>query len=100
MDKERFLEEVARQLRHIFGAVREGHKPPEVLKHRCEGFMRAGVFLGVVSNAELAKCMEAIHLNVMGITIAERKAMKMSQFRDEEIDYSQYESPAYKRILV
>jgi hypothetical protein len=31
MDKERFLDEVTRQLRIIFDAIREGHKPPEVL---------------------------------------------------------------------
>jgi len=52
MQKQRFLDEVARQLRTIFGAINEGRKPPGILKHRCEGFMPAGVYLDVVSNAE------------------------------------------------
>jgi len=98
MEKERYLTEVTRQLRLIFGAIRDGHKPPEIIKHRCEGVMRAGVFLGIVSNAELAQLMEAIHLEVTGVTIAERKASSRERFRDEEIDYSQYESPAYERV--
>lgn len=69
MDKERFLDEVTRQLRIIFDAIREGHKPPEVLKHRCEGFMRAGVFLGVVKTPELSTLMEDLHLDVVGMTL-------------------------------
>lgn len=100
MDKERFLDEVNRQLRIIFNAIREGHKPPEVLKHRCEGFMRAGVFLGVVKNPELSTLMEDLHLDVVGMTIDERMARHRDRYKDEEINYSQYESPSYERIKV
>ena len=98
MDKEQFLNEVTRQLRIIFDAIHEGYKPPEVLKHRCEGFMRAGVYLGVVKNLELSELMEDTHLDVVGMTIDERKAKHREHFKDEEINYSQYESPSYERI--
>lgn len=98
MDKERYINEVTRQLRIIFTAIREGHKPPEALKHRCEGFMRAGVFLGVVKNTELSVLMGDLHIEVIGMTIAERQSKKREQFEDEEIDYSQYESPSYERL--
>lgn len=97
MDKEQFLQEITRQLRIIFTAIREGHKPPQVMKHRCEGFMRAGVFLGIVKYTELSALMEDLHLEVIGMTIADRKARKRGHFVDEEIDYNQYETPSYER---
>lgn len=98
MDEQRFLDEVERQLRVIFGAIRDGHKPPVILKHRCEGFMRAGVFMGVVKNLELSDLMEAIHLEVVGMTIDERMAKHKERWEGEEIDYSQFELPAFERI--
>jgi hypothetical protein len=97
MDGECFLGEVERQLRVIFGAIRDGHRPPEILKHRCEGFMRAGVFMGVVKNRELSDLMEAVHLEVVGMTIGERVAKQQERWGGEEIDYSQFEPPAYER---
>jgi len=98
MDKQCFLDEVERQLRVIFGAIRDGHKPPEILKHRCEGFMRAGVFMGVVKNLGLSDLMEATHLDVVGMTIDERRAKHKERWKGEEIDYSQFELPAFERI--
>jgi len=60
--------------------------------------MRAGVFLGIVTNPELAQLMERVHHDVTGMTIKERMATNRGNNKDEEIDYSQYESPAYLRI--
>jgi hypothetical protein len=98
MDAERFLGQVEKQLRVIFGAIRDGHRPPEVLKHRCEGFMRAGVFMGVVKNSELSDLMEAVHLGVVGMTIDERVAKQQERWEGDEINYNQFESPAYERV--
>ena len=47
---------------------------------------------------ELAELIEHVHRDVTGMTIKERMARKGASYRDEEIDYSQYESPAYERI--
>lgn len=97
MNKAHFINEVEKQLRLIFGAIRDGNKPPEILRHRCEGFMRAGVFLGVVNNGELSELMEKIHFNVIGLTISERRASDSKRYKDLEIEYTQYDSPAYER---
>jgi len=97
MNKERFLKEVEDQLRVIFGALRDGHEPPKILKHRSEGFMQAGVFLGIVDNKELKELMETVHHEMTGMTIQERLTKQKKRWKELEIDYDQYEIPAYKR---
>ena len=97
MDKHQFTREVERQLRVIFTAVRSGHKPPEMLKHRCEGFIRAGVFMGVVTNVEMSDLMEKIHLEVVGMTIKERIARHREKWQEELVDYSDFDIPTFER---
>ena len=97
MEKHQFTSEVERQLRVIFTAIRAGHKPPEMLKHRCEGFMRAGVFMGVVTNVELSDLMEKIHLEVVGMTIQERIAKLKEKWSEESVDYSDFDIPTFER---
>ena len=79
-DKERFIDEVTRQLGIIFDAIRERHKPPEVLEHRCAGFMRAGVFPGVVKTPELSTLMEDLQLDMVAMTIDERMARRRDRY--------------------
>ena len=97
MDKHQFTREVERQLRVIFTAVRSGHKPPEMLKHRCEGFIRAGVFMGVVTNVEMSDLMEKIHLEVVGMTIKERIARHREKWQEDLVDYSDFDIPTFAR---
>ncbi|MCP3869860.1 MAG: hypothetical protein GY703_17560 [Gammaproteobacteria bacterium] len=97
LEKDRFMNEVAHQLRVIFDALHDGHVPPEILKHRSEGFMQAGVFLGIANNSELKKLMESVHLEVTGMTIKERTTKQKQRWKDLKTDYDQYDSPAYKR---
>lgn len=49
------------------------------------------MFLGIVENSELSVLMEDVHLDVTGMTIAERISKKKGKFREDEIDYSRYE---------
>ncbi len=50
MDKKLYMAEVSAKLGRFFNTTKEGHKPPLSDKHRCEGFMQAGVFLGIATN--------------------------------------------------
>jgi len=59
--------------------------------------MQAGVFLGLVSNTELSEVMETIHLSIFNQTIAERRSDQSASWKDEQIDYSRYDLPAYER---
>ncbi|WOX07085.1 hypothetical protein [Microbulbifer pacificus] len=97
MQQEKFTQEVSRRLRGLFGSSKLGFPIPPIERHRLEGFMQAGIFLGLSSKAELAQLMEDIHVDIFGKTIAERKAQAPLSWVFEEVDYSHYESPAYER---
>ncbi len=93
MDREKFLAEVDNKLRELFKASKISHRLPDYVKHRCEGFMEAGVFLGLVKKTELRTLMESIHLEVFGKTIDQAKQEKANLWKDDAIDYSIYDLP-------
>ncbi|WP_430459706.1 hypothetical protein ACQUQU_10860 [Thalassolituus sp. LLYu03] len=97
MNRDDYLHEVSERLTRMFRASREGYKAPAPDRHRLEGFMQAGVFMGLVSQQELAAQMEAIHQQIFGKSIAERKAESAGQWEAPETDYSRYETPAFER---
>jgi hypothetical protein len=98
MQKDQFLDEVRHHLHLIFLGIAEQHRPEPLEKARLEGFMRAGVFLGVTSNTELQALMEEIHFEVFGETIAERALQRKGHPGPDQIDYGQYDSPAIERV--
>ena len=97
MNKDDFIVEVEKRLNRIFQASKDGYKVSPVERHRLEGFMNAGVYMGVVTNAELAKVMNDIHVSIFGKSIAQRKAEKNTGWQEEVIDYSAYDQPAFER---
>lgn len=97
MNRENYLSEVEKRLSRIFKASKDGYKVLSVERHRLEGFMNAGVYMGVVTNTELAKVMNDIHVNIFGKSIQQRKAEKNPGWQEEVIDYSAYDQPAFER---
>lgn len=97
MDKQKFLTEVEARLTELFSASQRSQKLPAFVKHRCEGFMHAGVFMGLVTNDELQVLMEQVHLDIFGKTIEQAKEDKAHIWQDEVTDYSQYETSPFIR---
>jgi hypothetical protein len=97
MNKQKFLSEVQDKLIKIFNASKEGYKVPEVQRCRLEGFIHAGVFMKLVSNAEIQELINETHLSIFNMTIEERKLSKGATWSDESIDYSQYDMPTFER---
>ena len=62
--KDKFINEVKRRIKIIFNASKEGCRVSSMEKHRVEGFMQAGVFLGIVSNEELYGVMQKEHISI------------------------------------
>ena len=98
-DRERFAEEVRQRLLRLFNTTKQGLKVAEIDKHHCEGFIQAGVFMGLVSNAEMSRLMDDTHRAVFGKSIAERQADLSARglWQPHTVDYSQYETPAIER---
>lgn len=92
-----YFHELDRLLTQLFTLSNQGVRPPIEMKHRCEGYMRAAVVLGIANNAEIQQRMESIHQTIFGMSIAERRARKQAQGVNTELDYSYYDTPTYTR---
>jgi hypothetical protein len=96
-DKEEYLQEVETRFAQMFKASRDDHKAIPLERHRLEGFMQAGKFLGLATNDELKSLMDRIHIDIFGNTIEQRQAGQATSWIPESIDYNHYEHPAYER---
>jgi len=99
MNRETYLLEVEKRLNNMFCAAKDGYKAPAIERHRLEGFMQAGVFMGLVNNAELGKLMKDTHKSAYGMSIEEPRTKNQTTYQDDLIEYSQYDQPAYERLF-
>lgn len=99
MDRTRFMAEVERQLKQHFRSSKEGFKTPQIDRHRLEGFMFAGVFLGLTTNSELNSIMNDLHMHVFGKSIEQRKSEMPNLWKGDEVNYGTYDSPSYQRVF-
>ncbi|RLA54490.1 MAG: hypothetical protein DRR42_01535 [Gammaproteobacteria bacterium] len=95
--REEYLHELESRLIRMFRASRDGHKAAPEERHRLEGFMQAGSFLGLAAGDELKSLMNQVHVDVFGKTIQDRQAEQSTIQIPEAIDYSKYEHPTYER---
>lgn len=92
-----YLAEVDKQLRLMFSASKDGYKVTEATRHRLEGFMQAGIFLGLATKDELSMRMDTIHQSIFGKSIRQRHAEQTATWTDSTTDYAQFELPSYIR---
>ncbi len=97
MNRESYINEVTKRLTRIFSASKEGHTPADIDRHRLEGFMQAGVVLGVMTSQEMFTLRDDIHIKIFGKSYEKRKAELAQKGLSEQIDYSRYDEPAYSR---
>ena len=71
--KKKFLKNLEAQLRETMTAARAGAKIAAADKHRCEGFMQAGVELDLVTDEEIQELIKAVHQSVYGESIVARR---------------------------
>ena len=98
MNRERYLEEIRQQYHLVCVGLKSGKRLSALEKGRFEGFMQAGLLLGVVTNSELQQLLEDVHFKVFGKSIAERRKNQKNWVPEEDaIDYGQFERPAIER---
>ena len=71
MERDRFVHEVEARLSRMLSVSKAGQKVVPVEKYRLEGFMQAGVFLDLVTKAELLELMWNVHMEIFGQTVTE-----------------------------
>ena len=87
-----------RRLSDLAISARTTAASPFGTKTSRRAFSFSGVFLDIVKNPELSDLMERIHLEVVGMTVGERIVKQKERWKEEEIDYSQFELPTFERI--
>jgi hypothetical protein len=75
--KKKFLKNLEAQLRESMTAARAGEKISAADKYRCEGFMQAGVELGLVTDEEIQELIKAVHVSVYGESIKARRGKEI-----------------------
>lgn len=76
-DKQTFFASCYQQLVGIFENAKVHHKDDKQ-KHRTEGFIQAGKFIGLITDEEATALMEKAHYEVLGETITSRRSRKTS----------------------
>jgi len=67
------------------------------LKNRLDGFMNAGLVIGIASKAELQDIVEKVHMSVFGLTIKQRSVELKLGSKTTEVDWDIYDTPTIHR---
>ncbi len=99
LHKEAFQNECKRQLTEYFQFLHKNKLDTE-LKHRVQGFVNAGEFLGVITRAEAIALMDETHFTVFGMTNEQRKTRKaeIKAVRSDQ-EASIFDIPAVERLV-
>ena len=93
----RFTDELVRRIERMCRASKEGYKASALERHRLEGFIEAGVFLGLTTNKDAQGLLETTYEQVFGRPMSERGQPSSSSFDVTVPDYSQYDTPSFVR---
>jgi len=71
--KKQFLMKLEAQIFETMNVAKAGAKISDADKYRCEGFMQAGVELGIVTDEEIQALIKEVHKDVFGESIVARR---------------------------
>ncbi len=97
MEKDKYLIEIRRQLNSFYRQVKAGHLPAPLTRHRIEGFMQAGIFLGLYTCKERDELLGAVHRDVFGVSVAIRQEQLSHLWQRDGKDYSEFDTPTWNR---
>jgi hypothetical protein len=97
INAEAYISTCRSEITKVYQLTKDG-KPDDILKHRTEGFIRAGIFLKLFSAQDAQHLMEIQHLAIFGESVEERKKRKAS-FEQLKIDDPDkyFDEPAINR---
>ena len=69
----------------------------ERTRNKLDGFMQAGIVIGIASKKELQDVIDKEHMDIFGITIKQRRAELKLEKKESEIDWDIYDTPTIHR---
>lgn len=99
LQQDLFLITLEAQFRDLFQASKAGKDNSEQ-RLRAQGFIHAGELLQLCTRQQVQQLMEKVHLEVFGISIADRKPSARAR-RQQALqlgDYAYFEEPAFNRL--
>ena len=95
--KIQYLKQIKEYLSEVYGTKDVNSKPYMRLKNRLDGFIEAGLIVGLVSRDELQEIIDAEHMTVFGMTRKQRRAESKLTTEETEVDWGFYDTPAISR---
>lgn len=92
---EQYLVELERRIRQMCRASKEGYKATPTERHRLEGFIQAGVFMNLTTNADTRSLLEQIYQEVFDRPMA--SDTEAPRWDAPTPDYELYDKPTYLR---
>lgn len=95
--EKKFTDELQRQITRICRSSKEGYKTAAVDRHRLEGFIHAGVFLGLTTNQAAKALFDDTYLSITGNSLNQTNKRSGGAIMLELPDYDKFDTPTYLR---
>jgi len=95
--KIRYLKKISEYLAKFYSIDNDKSKAYYQLKNRLDGFIEAGLLIGIVDNGELQDLIDTEHMNAFGMTRKQRRADSKLGAKDTKVDWGIYDAPAINR---
>ena len=95
--KIQYLKQIKEYLSEIYDTKDVKSKLYVRLKNRLDGFIEAGLLVGLVSRDELQEIIDAEHMTAFGMTRKQRRAESKLTTEETAVDWGVYDTPAIDR---
>ena len=95
--KIKYLDATRDLLRELYSIEDNNSDNYERTRNKLDGFIQAGVVIGIADRKELQDIIDKEHLDIFGITRKQRRAELKLEKRESEIDWDIYDTPTIHR---
>ena len=92
-----YLNAIKDHVTELYGVQDSKSEPYMRLKNRLDGFIHAGLVIGIASNAEIKDIVEEVHINVFGMTSKQRGVELKLGSKAAEVNWDLYDTPTIHR---
>ena len=95
--KIKYLNATKELLRQLYSIEDNNSDSYERTKNKLDGFIQAGIVIGITDKKELQDIFDKEHMDAFGISIKQRRAELKLEKKESEIDWDIYDTPTIHR---